>query len=389
MAFLTVVDRTIAYHDSGETALPAVLLAHPLGMNQDVWEGVVAALRGRFRCVTWDLPGHGASTGLTAAVTPEHLTADALALADALGLARFHFVGTSVGGVVGQQLLRQAPERLRDVVLTNTGAVIGTPDNWHARAARVRQEGLVAMADEIVPRWFTEAFVQGNAAAYTGWKVQLTRTDGESYARLCEMLAESDFSGQLRGVTGPVRLLGGREDLSTPPDTLKALASQFGDARLEVLEDIAHVPSVEVPEAIAKRLRAWLGDEHIGENGVSYVAGLETRKQVLGDEHVARSSEHATTLDAPFQNMITRMAWGELWGNEDLSRTERSMITLAVLAALGRDGELELHLKTAQRIGLSEAQLRQALMHVAIYAGVPAANHAFSMAKKLGWGNTL
>ncbi|HET7347779.1 MAG TPA: carboxymuconolactone decarboxylase family protein, partial [Acidobacteriaceae bacterium] len=65
---------------------------------------------------------------------------------------------------------------------------------------------------------------------------------------------------------------------------------------------------------------------------------------------------------------------------------ERSMITIAVLAALGRDGELELHLKTAQRIGLSEAQLRQALMHVAVYAGVPAANHAFAMAKKLGWG---
>ncbi|WP_277811356.1 alpha/beta fold hydrolase [Chromohalobacter canadensis] len=389
MAFLTVAERTIAYRDSGEAALPAVLLAHPLGMSQDVWEGVVAALRGRFRCVTWDLPGHGASSGLTEAVTPRALAEDALALADALGVVRFHFVGTSIGGVVGQQLLTQCPERLADVVLTNTGAVIGTPDNWHTRASRVRQEGLAAMVDEIVPRWFSEAFAQGDAATYTGWKVQLMRTDGESYARLCEMLAETDFSGQLRDVTGPVRLLGGREDLSTPPETLKTLASQFGDARLEVLENIAHVPSVEVPEAVAKRLRTWLGDEHVDENGVSYAAGLETRKQVLGDEHVARASENATTLDAPFQNMITRLAWGELWGNDDLSRTERSMITLAVLAALGRDGELELHLKTAQRIGLSEAQLRQALMHVAIYAGVPAANHAFAMAKKLGWGNTL
>lgn len=389
MAFLTVAERTIAYRDSGEAALPAVLLAHPLGMSQDVWEDVVAALRGRFRCVTWDLPGHGASSGLTEAVTPRALAEDALALADALDVTRFHFVGTSVGGVVGQQLLTQCPERLGDVVLTNTGAIIGTPDNWHTRASRVRQEGLAAMADEIVPRWFSEAFAQGDTATYTGWKTQLARTDGESYARLCEMLADTDFRGQLRGVAGPVRLLGGREDLSTPPDTLKTLASQFGDARLEVLESIAHVPSVEVPEAVAKRLRTWLGDAPVGAEGVSYAAGLETRKQVLGEAHVERASENATTLDAPFQNMITRLAWGELWGNDDLSHTERSMITLAVLAALGRDGELELHLKTAQRIGLSEAQLRQALMHVAIYAGVPAANHAFAMAKKLGWGNSL
>ncbi len=86
--------------------------------------------------------------------------------------------------------------------------------------------------------------------------------------------------------------------------------------------------------------------------------------------------------------MITRLAWGELWGNGDLTRAERSMVTTGILAALGRE-ELELHLKTAKRIGLSEAQLRQVLMHVAVYGGVPAANHAFALAKQLGWGETL
>lgn len=124
----------------------------------------------------------------------------------------------------------------------------------------------------------------------------------------------------------------------------------------------------------------------MGERGVDYATGLETRKQVLGEEHVARASQNATSLDAPFQQMITRLAWGELWSNGDLSRRERSMITIGILAALGRDGELTLHLKTAQRIGLSEAELRQVLMHVAIYGGVPAANHAFVLAKQLGWG---
>ncbi|MCP1366456.1 carboxymuconolactone decarboxylase family protein, partial [Halomonas sp. BBD48] len=141
---------------------------------------------------------------------------------------------------------------------------------------------------------------------------------------------------------------------------------------------------------LAQRLLGWLSVNlgNVGEQGVPYATGLTTRKQVLGEEHVARASAGATTLDAPFQQMITRLAWGELWSNDELTRRERSMITTGILAALGRE-ELELHLKTAKRIGLSEAELRQVLMHVAIYGGVPAANHAFAMAKKLGWGEAL
>ncbi|WP_299310759.1 carboxymuconolactone decarboxylase family protein, partial [uncultured Halomonas sp.] len=150
---------------------------------------------------------------------------------------------------------------------------------------------------------------------------------------------------------------------------------------------VGHVPSVEVPGLFAEKLLAVmavdLGD--VGNQGVDYATGLATRKQVLGEAHVARSTENATSLDAPFQQMITRLAWGELWSNEDLTRRERSMITTGILAALGRE-ELTLHLKTAKRIGLSEAELRQVLMHVAIYGGVPAANHAFALAKELGWG---
>ena len=172
--------------------------------------------------------------------------------------------------------------------------------------------------------------------------------------------------------------------------TLEALAEECDGVPLEIFGGVGHVPSVEAPERLAAALLAMLkvdlGD--VGARGVDYATGLETRKQVLGEEHVARASGKATSLDAPFQQMITRLAWGELWSNEDLTRRERSMITTGILAALGRE-ELELHLNTAQRIGLSEAELRQVLMHVAVYAGVPAANHAFSLAKRLGWGEAL
>ncbi|GAB2785963.1 3-oxoadipate enol-lactonase [Halomonas shantousis] len=388
MAFIDIAGRSVSYRLLGAEALPLVVLAHPLGMTQAVWDDLIPALLGRYRVLTWDLPGHGASAPCPGEIHAADLAREVLALADHAGASRFHFVGTSIGGVIGQQLLVQNPGRLCSAVLTNTGAVIGTPENWHARAQRVREEGWAQLAGEIVPRWFSPSCLEQHTATRPGWETQLSRTDTESYARLCELLATVDNRGKLRSASVKVRLLGGSDDLSTPPETLEALAAQLADCSLEILESVGHVPSVECPGAFAKRLLLWLPSERgeVGEQGVSYAEGLETRKQVLGAEHVERASANATSLDAPFQQMITRLAWGELWGNADLSRTERSMITLAVLAALGRDGELELHLKTAKRIGLSEAQLRQALMHVAIYAGVPAANHAFAMAKRLGWG---
>lgn len=398
MAFIEIDGRSVAYRLLGPEALPLVVLAHPLGMSQAVWDELLPALLPRYRVLTWDLPGHGASQAWPAEggeITPATLAREALALAEHAGASRFHFVGTSIGGVVGQQLIAEHAERLYTVTLTNTGAVIGNQELWTTRAGRIRQEGLAAMAEEIVPRWFAPACFEAEPALKAGWCTQMGRGDDESYARLCEMLGRTDFRGKLKGPLAEhprigVHLLGGSADVATPPETLQALAAECGGAPLEILEGIAHVPSVEAPAAMAKRLLLWMASERedVGERGVSYAEGLETRKQVLGEEHVARASRNANSLDAPFQQMITRLAWGELWSNDDLTRRERSLITTGILAALGRE-ELTLHLKTAKRIGLSEAELRQVLMHVAIYAGVPAANHAFALAKELGWGEEL
>ena len=392
MAFLDINGRSVAYRLLGSQANPLVVLAHPLGMTQTVWDDVLARLLPRYRVLTWDLPGHGASQAWPERggdITPVDLALEALALADHAGAGRFHFVGTSIGGVVGQQLLAAHAERLLSATLTNTGAVIGTAELWNTRARRVRDEGLAAMAEEIVPRWFAPALVEADPALKAGWCVQMGRGDDESYARLCEMLGRDTFTGRLHATSINIQLLGGSEDLATPQRTLEALAGECDGAPLVIFDGVGHVPSVEAPERLAAALLATLAVDlgDVGERGVDYATGLETRKQVLGEEHVARASSKATSLDAPFQQMITRLAWGELWSNEDLTRRERSMITTGILAALGRE-ELELHLKTAQRIGLSEAELRQVLMHVAVYGGVPAANHAFALAKRLGWGET-
>lgn len=109
--------------------------------------------------------------------------------------------------------------------------------------------------------------------------------------------------------------------------------------------------------------------------------GTEVRRAVLGDEHVDRANARATEFSAPFQDLITRYAWGEIWNRPGLTRAERSIITLTVLASLGHWEELGLHVKGAVRNGLTPDQIREVLLQVAIYAGVPAANHAFAVAQ--------
>ena len=110
--------------------------------------------------------------------------------------------------------------------------------------------------------------------------------------------------------------------------------------------------------------------------------GLTVRREVLGDEHVDRAAAATTPFTAPFQDLITRYAWGDVWSRPGLTRAERSLVTLAVLAAMQHEGELALHVKAALRNGLTPGQIQEVLLHVAIYAGVPVANRAFPIAQR-------
>jgi 4-carboxymuconolactone decarboxylase len=111
--------------------------------------------------------------------------------------------------------------------------------------------------------------------------------------------------------------------------------------------------------------------------------GMTVRRQVLGDAHVDRATAGATPLTEPFQDFITRYAWGEVWSRPGLSRAERSMITLTALVTLRQEEELALHLRAALRNGVTPDQIREVLLHAAVYAGVPAANRAFAIAQRV------
>ena len=114
-----------------------------------------------------------------------------------------------------------------------------------------------------------------------------------------------------------------------------------------------------------------------------HAEGMKTRRAVLGDAHVNRAEAAKTEFDAPFQNLITESAWGHVWSSDALTKRERSLITIALLAALGQWDEVAMHVRATQRTGASREDIREALMHVAIYAGVPAANHAIKIARQV------
>lgn len=114
-----------------------------------------------------------------------------------------------------------------------------------------------------------------------------------------------------------------------------------------------------------------------------YTQGIDTRRRVLGDAHVDRALEGVSAFDAPFQSLITETAWGTVWSRDTISLRERSMLTIALLAGLGNYDELSLHLRATVNTGATPEDVQEALLHVAVYAGVPRANHAIKLAKDI------
>jgi 3-oxoadipate enol-lactonase/4-carboxymuconolactone decarboxylase len=212
------------------------------------------------------------------------------------------------------------------------------------------------------------------------------QTAVEGYAGCCEAIAHWDIRDQLSQIEAPTWILAGGADPSTPPAHAYTIAAGIPHARVTVLEQAAHLALAEQPARVAQLLLEHLAPAahpRAGSDAERTTVGEYIRRQVLGDAHVDRSKAAASELTAPFQDFITKFAWGEIWSRPGLSRAERSLITLSVLAALKNDDELALHLKAALRNGLSIDQIRETLLHIAIYAGVPTANHAFAIAQRV------
>jgi 3-oxoadipate enol-lactonase/4-carboxymuconolactone decarboxylase len=195
-----------------------------------------------------------------------------------------------------------------------------------------------------------------------------------------------DLREPIRGIKAPTLIIAGANDPSTTPAMAEDIKARIPHAELAILEPAAHLLAVERPEAVISHLLNFLsrnGGVPVSQTGRSaFAAGLANRKAILGVEHVERSLTGAGAFGAPWQDFITRNAWGEIWGDETLPAKTRSLVTLAMMVTLGREEEFKLHIKPALRNGVSLDELRALLIQTAIYAGVPAANNAFKWVRE-------
>ena len=372
------IPRLIGTDFGGPPNAPLLLLGPSVGTSVAALWGVAAErLANHVRVVGWDLPGHGRSPANPFRM-PD-LAAGVLALVDDIAPgAAFHYAGDSIGGAVGLQLLLDAPERLSTATLLCTGAVIGRPEDWVARAATVRTSGTGALVELAPQRWFAAGFIDREPAVVEELVGALRGADDESYAQACEALADFDVTERLAEITTPVLAIGGAEDIPTPPESLARIASGVKDGWLVVLDGVGHLAPAEAPDRIAELIVG-----HVGPRDAVYDAGMAVRRDVLGDAHVDRAIAGTTEFTAEFQDLITRYAWGTIWTRPGLDRRSRSMITLTALVARGHHDELAMHLRAARRNGLTNDEIKEVLLQTAIYCGVPDANTAFRIANQV------
>ena len=237
-----------------------VVLVHPLGMNGEVWSETISALEDHYAILVLDLPGHGKSAVVKKDMVWEisDLAKMIQALAASLGYQKAHYVGTSIGGAIGQELLLSSPTFLQSLMVTNTSHQIGSKESWDQRAADVRSQGLQHMASVIVPRWFANEYLINSKNAVAHWEKGLAESDNEGYATLCEALGNWSATERLLETKNdvPILAVAGREDPAMPLENMQQLATLL-HASLEVM-DLGHVPSVEDPKGFNQLLLDWL-----------------------------------------------------------------------------------------------------------------------------------
>ncbi len=360
----------------GPEGAPWLLMLNSLSTTYEMWDEQIPSLSGHYRVIRYDQRGHGGTSSPAGPYSIEDLGRDALGLLDALGAEKVSLVGLSLGGMISMWLAANAPGRIEKMVIACTSANFAPPEFWTDRAAHVRARGTLELYGSLLERWFTGQIDVRNPRAKELIKSMLNSCDPEGYASICEALGAADLRPQLESIMCPTLVIAGAFDPASPPSTALALFEAIQGASLSVIPDASHLANLEQPDLFIDAVL-----EHL--IGSPKTRGMKVRTEVLGSQYVAAANSRKTEFTAPFQDFISRYAWGEIWTRPGLDRRSRSLVTLSVLVSLGHLGELAFHIPAALRNGLTREEIMEVLIQCGVYAGVPAANSAFAKADEI------
>lgn len=260
MPAVRLADGDLNYLLEGPAGAPVLVLSNSLGTDLHMWDAQVPAFTRHFRVLRYDTRGHGQSLVSEGPYRIEQLGRDVLALLDALDIPKAHFCGLSMGGLIGQWLAINAPERIQRLVLCNTAAKIGTPEVWNPRIDAVLAGGIQAMADlrdASISRWFTPDFAEAQPEKVEAIVGMLARTSPQGYAANCAAVRDADFREQLAVIQAPTLVVCGSGDPVTTPEHGRFMQARIAGA--ELVEFLAaHLSNVQAGEAFSQRVLAFL-----------------------------------------------------------------------------------------------------------------------------------
>ncbi|WP_180083901.1 3-oxoadipate enol-lactonase [Acinetobacter sp. YH12157] len=257
MPTFTSQDAEINYQTFGDATKPALVFSNSLGTNFKMWQPQIDHFQQDFFVICYDTRGHGASSAPQGPYTLDQLGQDVVNLLDHLNIEKAAFCGISMGGLTGQWLAINKPERFSHVVVCNTAAKIGQEQAWQDRAALVREQGLTPIASTAAGRWFTEPFIQSNAATVTTLSNDLGAGSPEGYASCCEALAKADVSEQLKDIQVPVLIVAGQQDPVTTVADGEFMQQRIANAELFEI-NASHISNIEQPEAFNQAVQAFI-----------------------------------------------------------------------------------------------------------------------------------
>lgn len=228
------------------------MFANSLGSDLRIWDDLAARLRGQFKVVCYDHRGHGLSDAPPPPYSTEDLAGDVIALLDHLEIQQAALCGVSVGGLIAQAAAVKYPRRVRALVLSDTGARIGSLDSWQQRIEMIQAGGLASVEKMTMERWFSVGFRQRRPADVRGYANMFRQTLSDGYIGTCCALRDGDLRDAVKNVRCPTLVLCGAEDVATPPELGRELAGLIPGAQFSLIEGAAHLPCVEQPARMEK-----------------------------------------------------------------------------------------------------------------------------------------